>query len=226
MEPRRRSGMLQVSLLALLALSTQAAYSYDPSPLNREISADVEKPGDPQEAAGLPVPIGPTGPRGPTGPIGPTGPSGPPGPASFIDTFASFFTKKSAANRDPEATIKPGEPILFDLQSVQPAGGITYTLGTGDFQINETGAYFITYGVALDASNEKIALSLNGIPVDGSEISSSSNQIASLSIILNLMDKNILTVINNNGIDGKAVHLKNGGSAGTLTAYIVITKLR
>lgn len=135
-----------------------------------------------QGPRGLIGPQGPPGPQGPAGPAGPQGPQGPAGPA--FNTYGSFF------NPAPQVSVA-GVPLI--LTSTITANNVT--LLANQVLINTTGTYLIDYGVNIVVGanvGDHIYLSVNGVPVAGTERQVSSVAQTSSGTILNLVAGSLL----------------------------------
>lgn len=176
-------------------------------------------------------PPGPQGVTGVTGVTGSTGTTGPTGVAS-LGSFASFFTKFNNLNGDPEATILPSNPILFDQQSIAPLG-ITNNSLTGDITVISSGVYHVVMGAALAAADGQLALTADGIIVPGSQLMTGvAGQLEDTSFIFSVASGQVLRFAN---VGVASVILQSGtviasGATGAtgptpITAFITIEKI-
>ncbi|MGL5512656.1 MAG: BclA C-terminal domain-containing protein [Sporomusa sp.] len=165
-----------------------------PGPIGPAGSQGATGPAGSTGAQGTIGPSGPTGPAGPigatgetgfhgfggapgftgaTGGTGPTGSTGPAGPSgSSLIAYANFFTYDSIIG------IQPEDAIPFNRENVPPVG-ITQ-INEEQFIINETGVYFITYGVHYSVTTITLeaatTITVNGSPIDAFTVRSG-NQI-------------------------------------------------
>ena len=94
-------------------------------------------PTGPTGAAGATGPTGPTGATGPTGPTGATGATGPEAESAAANLLSAYSVPTKAGSNS--------QPLLFDQHSLSFGTGITHTLGSGEFTINEPGIYVMSF---------------------------------------------------------------------------------
>ncbi|MBX9922626.1 MAG: hypothetical protein K2Y01_00810 [Rhabdochlamydiaceae bacterium] len=147
--------------------------------------------------------------------------------------YGSFYTKSSDV-------IAPEHPILFDGELLSPSKGIDHPLESGEFILKEPGIYRITYSVSLKEDkysfmkekdqNRKVALSLNGQVIVGSEMFAG-DQMSTMSMLVKVCGKTccdyVLRLINNNPLScgWHNIQLQSGPNCDTVSASIVIEKV-
>lgn len=232
-------GKIQISCAFLVCMISVFANASADDVLDSTIS-DIEMCKRPKQ--GPPGPRGPTGPIGPVGPTGPAGPLGPtgvgvPGPRGpsgtfSINNFASLFTQRSFTYGDPEATILPGDPILFDQQAVSSLG-IINNPSTGEIAILVSGIYKIHLGMSSSENDAQFALTADGNIVPGSQLMNSrESQLIVTTAIFNITGGQILRFVNV-GLNSQVLQSGDGTPSGPtgptgptpITAFITIEKI-
>lgn len=151
--------------------------------------------------------------------------------------YGSFYTKK-------HLTVAPEHAITFDNDNVCPTKGVTNVEGTGDILLKDPGVYRVSYSVSLKEEkcqsswsykkedSRRVALSLNGSVIPGSEMFIGENEhFGTLSLLVKVCGKNCcdytLRVINNSSLaEGWSnLHLKSGQGHQDVSASITIEKV-
>jgi hypothetical protein len=148
--------------------------------------------------------------------------------------YGSFYTKD-------EMVVAPEHAILFNKELLCPTKGIEHPQGSGEFILKEAGVYRITYSVSLkenksdddkDACYRKVALTLNGHVVRGSEMFvGESDHLSTMTLLVKVCGKSccdhVLRIVNNNPLsDGwHNISLEAGCSCDSVSAAITIEKV-
>ncbi len=143
--------------------------------------------------AGPAGPQGQAGPPGPQGPQGQAGPAGPQGPAgSGIAGFAYLF------DTTEQIQIPTTGAVTFNTNGhIHPIGFILHTGGTAPIVINESGTYFIQWGVNIEAGPSAFALFNGSVQIAGSNYGSySGDHLLQGQVITSLAKGDVLTLRN------------------------------
>lgn len=106
-------------------------------------------PAGPQGAAGPQGILGAQGATGPTGPTGATGPTGGTGPTGPANLLSGLQVQLQGSSR---GSIGNGSNVLFDTTISAPSSVITYSPGLGNFNITQSGNYYISWWVNVDGA--------------------------------------------------------------------------
>jgi hypothetical protein len=141
--------------------------------------------------------------------------------------YAAFYTKD-------HVEIHREHAIPFDHESddVTSTGGISHEPGSSDIKIRWPGIYRITYSVSLKDSGGRLALTLDGHIIQGSELFVGAyEQLSTLSVLVKVCNTGckgkIIRVINNHEASWfhQDIRLKAGHDHENVTAAILIEKI-
>jgi hypothetical protein len=184
----------------------------------------------------------PTNQQGPTGPTGATGATGATGTSSSaeITCFGSFYTQFDSLSEDEFGQVLPGFCVPLNLEQANVGGFIPITLPNGEAPRGETvrawevesgceGIYHITWGVSSRGSGSEIALAVNDVEVQSTEVDTGAgNQNITLSSIITLNAGDQICIKNVGEVGASTLELgsANGTARGdNNTAFLVLFKL-
>ena len=175
----------------------------------------------------------------PTGPTGPTGVPGSGGTAE-INCFGSFYTSFDTSSEDEFGQVLPGFCVPLNLNQANVGNFIPITLPNGEAPRGETirawevesgceGVYHIKWGVSASNTGTELALAINGVPVQSTEVDTGAgNQTTTLASILTLNAGDQICIQNVGEGEGSTLELgsANGTDRGdNNTAFLVLFKL-
>ena len=157
-------------------------------------------------AMGPQGPVGPegapgaTGAEGPQGPVGPTGATGATGPAGATVQLRGINVELIGSRSE---SILNGDNVIFDNIINDQSQNISYNRATGEFTINATGNYYVTWWVNTDgagaATSIDFDLQLNNDIVGSSLSPNTTGQMHGMALITVLNNPSTLTLINRTG---------------------------
>ena len=151
-------------------------------------------------AMGPQGPVGPVGAQGATGAMGPQGPVGATGPAGATVQLRGINVELIGSRSE---SILNGDNVIFDNIINDQSQNISYNRATGEFTINATGNYYVTWWVNTDgagaATSIDFDLQLNNDIVGSSLSPNTTGQMHGMALITVLNNPSTLTLINRTG---------------------------
>ncbi|MBA2369256.1 MAG: hypothetical protein H0V82_09570 [Candidatus Protochlamydia sp.] len=178
----------------------------------------------------------PTGPTGATGPAGATGP----GSSAEIACFGSFYTQFDTSSPEEFGQVLPGSCVPLNLTQANVGNFVPVTLSNGEPPRGETvrawevetgceGIYHVVWGVNSRNTGTEIALTINGVPVQGGEVDTGAgNQTTTYASIVTLNAGDQICIQNVGEIGSSTLELgtANGPARGdNNTAFLVLFRL-